>query len=805
MKNVKKILEKTENRKQLRLGIIVTAFFVGILSFLSVGFALYTQVLNIDGTYSFRPQGEFRISNVIKTTSQNTDNGVPSFTDDTVDFNLTFVKSNDPDAVYTASYDIVFTNDTFYDRTISSMNFSFDLNNELGEPFGTLNYTISGVDSGGMVPKLSEVTATVDFVFTPLVDQDIYEIDGEVEVDSNEKPEGTILAYLKNTTGDIRNGGITSFQVNVMSSYENSVSFNLEPVSDKVVICDSSGNPISGFTISGNNDGQDFTFYMKAKDGATFPDDTLSTSILLKATGLPNVNCGTVTLDVDKTIVYVDTTPPIISNVVATIQDTVGEVHLSWYGEDDYSGVLKYIVLVCDESGNVLQTIDTNSDYTEKTITGLSNGSVATTYNFKVYGVDLATPANQASASDISSATTSSGYCSASGNASYQWVYKITTNISNGSYSGATEVNRNEALSDGRIQANTLYELPSSITVSMGGQTLNTSSYTYNQNQGTVSIPRVTGDVVITATCNFNWCLAEGTEILLANGSVKRIEDVRYTDLLSVWNYDTGEIDYEYPIWIEKQGRTKRYQRNTFSDGTVLNTIGYHGVFSVDLNQFVSVDDPDSFKVGTRVYKIENNQLKEVMVTKIEQIEEEMNYYHVVSSRYYNIIANDILTTDGTVILSNLYGFDSNITWPSTRELLLEDSNNLYSYSDLADVLPPYMFIGMRAREGKILQRYGLSLEAFKYYLSENQSKEGKYLEVNHNEKGENLFMVTTSFDKINSSNYASTLYVENSMYTLPRDFRVKCYLNSIDKKCYAGGEQVSVTAPIHFQVIYQK
>ena len=112
------------------------------------------------------------------------------------------------------------------------------------------------------------------------------------------------------------------------------------------------------------------------------------------------------------------------------------------------------------------------------------------------------------------------------------------------------------------------------------------------------------------------------------------------------------------------------------------------------------------------------------------------------------------------------------------------------------------MFIGMRAEEGKVLANYGLTLDVFKEYLKANQSAPGKYLEVNQNSKGENLFMVTTSKDLVTEKNKTNYLRKENSIYTLPRDFTVKCYLNSIDKKCYKGGERVLVTSPIYFVVI---
>lgn len=803
MKDIKKRKEQERNFNHLRLSILAAIIFTFMLSFLSVGFAYYTQVIRLGGSVTLNTQGTFRITNVIKTASQNTDEGLPSFTDNSVDFNLTFVKSDEADPLYTATYNIVFTNDTFYDQLVSSLNLSFAVNDEHGDPLGSISFTVTGVENGDVIPKLSTVTATVNIVFTPTVDQNTYNVNGEAEVESNSKPDGSLLAYLENTTGDIKDGAIAPFQVNVMSTYENNVTFSIEAVSDKVEICDSTGNPISSYTISGNNEGEDFPFYIKAKQDATFPDDTLTTSIILKSNGLPNVNAGNVTLQVDKTAVYVDTTPPIISNVTATISNTVGEVDLTWNGQDDYSGVSKYYIAVCDGDGTIIRTIDTGSDATSYTITGLSNGTTASTYIFKVYGVDLTTPPNQANATDIRDATTSSGYCSATASAPYQWVFTVTANVSNGSYSGPTQVNRGNDLTGASISANNNYELPNNITVNMGGTNL-TSGYTYAQNTGNITVSNVTGNITITATCNLNWCLAEGTKIRLANNRYKNIEDVDYTDLLAVWNYDVGKLDYEYPIWIEKKKGTKTYQLNTFSDQSTLKTIGYHGIFSVDHNAFISVDDYDKFKVGTKVYKVENDKLKEVTVTKIEQVAEQVNYYHVVSSRYYNVIANDFLTTDGTVILSNLYGFDKNITWPSIRDELMKNPNNKYQYKDLADALPHYMFVGMRAEEGKVLANYGLTLDLFKGYLKANQSAPGKYLEVNKNKKGENLFMVTTSLDYVTSTNKKRYLKEENSYYTLPRNLTVKCYLNSVDKKCYQGGERVLVTSPIYFQAIYK-
>lgn len=802
MKSNTKYKKKNNDKSLISLGIIVVISVALILSFLTVGFALYSRVLNINGNIGVKTQGSFRITSVSKTSSSNTDDQEPSFTGDSINFNLNFIKSNDENPVYEAVYDIVFTNDTFYDRTISDLALSFVANDENGDSLGDISFTVTGLESGDSIPKLSSKTATVNITFVPTVEQDNYQINGEANVESNEKPDGNILATLNNpTTGNIKNGRIASFSTNVVSTYAKDVQFELYPVSNKIEICDQNGNPLSPFTISANNPGENFTFYVKAKDGAEFLNDTFTTSIVLKSTGLPNVTLGSINLDVDKHEEFVDTSPPVISNVVATISDTIGEVNLSWNGEDE-SGVASYTIVVCDGNGNSIRTINTNSDSTSYTVTGLSEGAQASEYIFKIYGTDVANPSNTASTSDIENATTEAGNCSRSEKGTFQWVFNITVNINNGSSNGPTTVNINNSYS-ATLESNRSYSLPNSITVTMGGKTLSTNEYSYSQENGTVSIPKVTGNVVITVRCTWNGCLIEGTKIKLADGTYKNIEDVDYTDLLAVWSYDTGSIDYEYPIWIENEEIVNTYQITTFSDGSILKTAGYHGVFDAKNNQFISVDDKDKFKVGTEIYKIENGKLKTITVKKIEEKYENVKFYHVVSSRYYNVIANDILTTDGTVILSNLYGFDENIKWPELRKVLISDNNNLYSYKDLEDVLPHYMFVGLRAEEGKILSNYGLDLNLFKGYLSENQSKKGKYLEVNKNRKGNRLFMVTTSQDIVNNLNKNSYLKEEGSIYTIPSNSNAKCYLNSVDKKCYKSGDKIVITSPIYFKVIY--
>ena len=800
--------KKNKNSKDyrvIRLSLFLSLFFVFIFIGISVGFALYTQVININSSIGVDTQGAFEITNVTKTSSSNTSEAVPSWTADSIDFNLTFIKSNEASPVYSATYNVTLKNDTFFERLVSAFNFNFTVNDSNDQPMGVLDYEITGMEEGEVMQPLTEKIVTVTFTFVPTVDANEYEVDGSGTVESNEKPAGTITVNsMTPATGSVKDGALQQVTISLNSTYAEAKTFNISIASDKLELVTAGGTPLGTFNIAANSENQSYTFYIKAKDDALFPDDTITASLSAISTGLPIVRLGNITLDVNKHEEYNDTTPPVISNLTATMSNEVGVVNLTWDGTDDYSGVKNYTILVCSNNGNVLRTIDagTNTSYA---VNDLSNGTQANTYNFKVYGTDNEN--NTASNSDINNAGTGSGYCVATGNNSYQWVYTVTRTLNNLSSSGENTANIGSTYTC-TLTANNNYSLPNTITVRMGNRNLTVNNgYTYNANNGRVSIPNVDGNITITASGNRTGiCLIEGTKILMANGKYKNIEDIGYDDLMAVWSYNTGSLVYEYPIWIESTSVEDKYQQTTFSDGTTLNTSGDHGIYNYDLGMFVSIEDREYFNVGSTVAKVKNGKIKKVKVTDIRTIYKEVKLYHVISSYYFNIISDDVITTDRNLMISNQYGFTSNITWPNKNQYKVKnDPSHLYTYDDFKDLMPYYIFKGLRVDEGKYLVDIGLiSHEELKMYLYLYPANPDYYRPVETNKDGKRMWMVTTSKDKVTDKNKYKYKVEEGSIYQLKKNKKIKCYRNSIDNKCYKPGSKIKVYSGMHFTVEYK-
>lgn len=155
---------------------------------------------------------------------------------------------------------------------------------------------------------------------------------------------------------------------------------------------------------------------------------------------------------------------------------------------------------------------------------------------------------------------------------------------------------------------------------------------------------RVTGDGIIAQVI----CFVLGTSIMLYDRSTKPVQDITYNDELLVWDFDNGCYASAKPIWIKKIQTTASYYRCEFEDGTVLKLVGSdgncHRVFSVDDGAFVYATEC----VGKRIMTMDG-------ITKqlsCELIEEEVEFYNVITNHHLNLYAEGVLTS---CRLNNLY------------------------------------------------------------------------------------------------------------------------------------------------------
>jgi hypothetical protein len=163
---------------------------------------------------------------------------------------------------------------------------------------------------------------------------------------------------------------------------------------------------------------------------------------------------------------------------------------------------------------------------------------------------------------------------------------------------------------------------------------------------------KVTGDGTVTASY---YCLIEGTQITLADGSTKAVENITCDDELLVWNFYDGKFDKAKPSWIKVAEVAPRYNLVKFSNGSEVGFVGaggekgYHRIFNKEAGAFTYTGNFKDTPNGTTTFAQDGTF---PTVISQEVVEKEVKFYNVITDKHYNIFANGILTS---CKLSNKY------------------------------------------------------------------------------------------------------------------------------------------------------
>ena len=177
-------------------------------------------------------------------------------------------------------------------------------------------------------------------------------------------------------------------------------------------------------------------------------------------------------------------------------------------------------------------------------------------------------------------------------------------------------------------------------------------------------------------------CLVEGTQVTMADGTHRAIEDIAHGELIRVWNFDLGEFSEAQPLWIKAAEETTGHDVYTFSDGTKLRTVGHH-VFNKEAGAFTKLKYAET-PVGTTTF---NEQGNEVTLLSKERVTAPTRYYNVWTQYHLNLFADGILTSNR---FNNIY--------PIEDMKFVKDDRALRSLDEFVGIDSKYI-TGLRLQE----------------------------------------------------------------------------------------------------------
>ena len=219
---------------------------------------------------------------------------------------------------------------------------------------------------------------------------------------------------------------------------------------------------------------------------------------------------------------------------------------------------------------------------------------------------------------------------------------------------------------------------------------LNTSGTWYSYYINNIYEEKYSSRVIFYLTKNTTYrpngtasCFVEGTLITLADGSKKPIEKLTYEDELLVWDFDEGKQSTAKIAQLQRNQRTRHYNKLVLEDGMELYTVYNHSWFNITKNRFTRT--MEATDIGDEIMTVYGPKK---LISKEEIVDENHVWYYNLITEKVNCYANDILTSNH---FSNLY--------PISNMKYIKEERELNKYEDFALYCSEETFKALRVAE----------------------------------------------------------------------------------------------------------
>lgn len=182
-------------------------------------------------------------------------------------------------------------------------------------------------------------------------------------------------------------------------------------------------------------------------------------------------------------------------------------------------------------------------------------------------------------------------------------------------------------------------------------------------------------------------CFAAGTLITMADGSQLPVEALKLDDLVRVYDHENGCYTAAPILFIENDGYgTYNVIQLEFSDGTNLGLIYEHGLFDLDLNQYIYITEANYADfVGHRFAVETDGGYGEVVLCDAYMETVETRCYSLTTQYHMNYFVDGLFSMPGGIPgLFNFFTYGENLAYD--KELMASDieTYGLFTYEDFA-------------------------------------------------------------------------------------------------------------------------
>ena len=208
-------------------------------------------------------------------------------------------------------------------------------------------------------------------------------------------------------------------------------------------------------------------------------------------------------------------------------------------------------------------------------------------------------------------------------------------------------------------------------------------------------------------------CFAEGTLILMGDGTYQAIENLKAGDIIMTWNFHSGNYE-AMPISLYWNHGESLYEiiNLEFSNGNTIKVILEHGLFSVEENKFVYINASNyNNYIGKQFVAYGENQSYEYVTLNNAYVTTEITGNYSLRSAFNdNAIAYNMFTLTVEDYSGMLTYFEVGDNMKYDKEKMEADINayGLYSFEEWSDYFTVEEFYALNGQYFKVLVGKGI-------------------------------------------------------------------------------------------------
>lgn len=201
----------------------------------------------------------------------------------------------------------------------------------------------------------------------------------------------------------------------------------------------------------------------------------------------------------------------------------------------------------------------------------------------------------------------------------------------------------------------------------------------------------VTGNVTIRASAEAipDSCLAKGTEIMLADGSMTLIEELLPGEKVLAFDHNIGQfVESKVAFTYKAYGYVDSITLFFSNNGKITLLNSGHGLYNITLQKYVLVNSTTvEDYLGHEFYFTEYIdgccEGKTAQLSNYYLSKEQVEYFDIVTEKTFNCIANGLLACSDTLVgISNVFKFTDSLRYDIDLMNADIDNYGLYTYDE---------------------------------------------------------------------------------------------------------------------------